>query len=118
MRFAALLLAAALSACVTPMDRTALTLAPADAASSLALTGPIVLERASARNAPDGQDPLVRMTLRASDGRTLSFTEANHTPHDVTVQAAGGPLAQVMGFYGQETPTLYRADGPHTNPFL
>ena len=117
MRFAIVLLAAALAACATPTARTALTLAPADAASSLALSGPIVLERAS-RDGRDGQDPLVRMTLRASDGRTLAFTEANHTPNDVRVQAAGGPLAQVMGFYGQETPTLYRADGPHTNPFL
>jgi hypothetical protein len=124
MRFVMVVLAAALSACTlfpAPTERTALTLAPADAATSLALSGPIILERSS-RAARDGQDPLVRMTLKSSDGRTLSFTEANHTPHDVMTQAAGGALAQVMGFYGQETPTLYRADGASNNaspsPFL
>src|SRR5262249_19601831 len=100
------------------MDRTALTLQPVDAASQLALSGPLTLERATQRNAPDGQDPLVQITLRASDGRTLSFEEANHSPQDVTTQSAGGALAQVMGFFGEETPTLYRATGTATNPFL
>jgi hypothetical protein len=126
MRFAIVLFSlAALSACALmapQMDRTALTLEPADAASSLTLGGPVTLERATPRSTREGQDPLVQISLRHPDGRTLAFTEANHTPHDVTVQAAGGPLAQVMGFYGSETPALYRAEnasgGAHVNPFL
>jgi hypothetical protein len=119
MKLRAILLCAALAACSTMMggERSSMQLSPADAATSLSLSGPITLEQVS-RASRNGDDPLVRMSLKSSDGRTLTFTEANHTPHDVTVQAAGGPLAQVMGFFGQETPTLYRADANQSNPFL
>jgi hypothetical protein len=98
------------AACTTPAQTTTRTLVAADAATSLAVGERIVEER-SARAGPEGVDPVVNITLRHSDGRHLSFQEANHTPHDVMAQSAGGPLAQIMGIPGEESTTLYRATG-------
>lgn len=112
----------ALTACVVaPAMRTErITLTSADAATGL--TAPsLTLTRSTPEAAPpEGQDPLVRMTLTHPDGRALAFTEANHTPHDVMAQSAGGPLATVMGFFAEETPTLYAANMAENSgaPFL
>ena len=111
MRWTALLASVALTACVTAapvrVDRTLLT--PADAATNLVAGGALTMGVTSAESS-HGDDPLVRMTLSRADGRVLAFTAANHTPNDVMAQARGGPLAELMGFFGDETPTLYAAD--------
>lgn len=96
------------AACSTPAAVTTATLASADAATSLAV-GERLTERRSVTEAGEGQDPLIVLHLQHADGRILAFEEANHTPNDVMAQAAGGPLAQIMGLFGEETPTLYRA---------
>jgi hypothetical protein len=118
MRLTLLGLAALTAACASPVS-TSTTLASADAATSLAL-GQQVTMTTSSRTGGEGQDALVLMQLRHADGRVMRFEEANHTPHDVMAQAAGGPLAQVMGLFGEEQPTLYsaRADGGSGAPFF
>ncbi len=103
MRILALFSALALSACAAG---TTATLVPADAATALIAGERITMARAATRT---DQDPLVTLTLTHADGRVMRFEEANHTPHDVMAQAAGGPLSQIMGFFGDETPTLYSA---------
>lgn len=108
MRHLTLAVLAVLAACASPTSVTTATLASADAATSLAV-GEGLTERRSVTAGGEGQDPLVLLQLQHADGRTLSFEEANHTPHDLMAQAAGGPLAQIMGLFGEETPTLYRA---------
>lgn len=96
-----------------------MTLNPADASTNLLAGGPVTLTFASsAQAAAAGQDPLVRITLRRADGREMHFDQANHTPADLFAQRAGGPLAQTMGLFGEEAPTLYRASGPHAASFL
>jgi len=100
----------ALTACTTPAQVTTRTLVAADAATSLAV-GERVSEERSTQPAAQGMDPVVNLALRHSDGRRLAFQEANHTPHDVMAQSAGGPLAQIMGLPGEAAPTLYRATG-------
>jgi hypothetical protein len=95
----------ALAACAA--QPPSLALAPADASTALIAGGPLRMSVAAPRAGGDGQDPVVAMTLTHADGRSMQFQEANHTPHDVMAQAAGGPLAQVMGFFGDERPTLY-----------
>jgi hypothetical protein len=115
MRFLGLLLALGLSACafvgVGGSSRTSSTLSPADAATSLLAGGPLVMTQTNPKeDASEGQDPLIRMTLARRDGRHLSFMQANHAPYDVMAQAPGGPLAQAMGFFGEEAPVLYARD--------
>ncbi|HRE43050.1 MAG TPA: hypothetical protein PKY87_03670 [Terricaulis sp.] len=121
MRFAVLIaVAGALAACAAPGPRpvvTSATLAAADASTSL-LVGAQLTRDVSTLAAGDGMDPAVTLTLRHADGRTLSFREANHTPHDVMAQAPGGPLAQIMGLFGEESPTLYHALPDQTAPFI
>lgn len=107
MRILILAVAMALAACAAS---TSERLTPADSATELIAGGPLTMRVATQGRAGDGQDALVRMTLTTADSRAMHFTEANHTPYDVMAQAPGGPLAQVMGFFGQEQPTLYRAD--------
>jgi hypothetical protein len=51
----------------------------------------------------------VLVTLVHEDGREMHFEEANHTPYDIMAQAPGGPLAQIMGLFGEERPTLLSA---------
>ena len=96
-----------------------MTLAPADAATNLLAGGRVTLTFASPARAPsEGQDPLVRLTLQRADGRAMHFDQANHTPDDLNAQRAGGALAQAMGLFNEEAPTLYRASGPHAQSFL
>jgi hypothetical protein len=83
------------------------TLTAADAATSLAVGERITWTR-RATGGGGGSDPLIILTLTHADGRAMQFEEANHTPHDVVVQGADGPLAQAMGLFGSDAPTLYR----------
>jgi hypothetical protein len=97
-----------LAACAAPSGPVTIsTLGAADAATSLAVGDRISWET-SARQAAEGMDPVVNVTLRHADGRTLSFQEANHAPNDLVAQGAGGALAQIMGVGEAET-TLYYA---------
>jgi hypothetical protein len=113
-----LLLAFALAACISQAPPTATSmLVSADAPTSLAVGERITLQRTTP-TARRGRDPVVMLTLRHADGRAMRFEEANHTAHDAMAQAAGGPLAQIMGLFGQEAPTLYTARGEHSTPFI
>jgi hypothetical protein len=87
---------------------TGATLTAADAATSLAVGQELAMSLMTrAAPADTGQDPLVRMSLRHADGRVMGFEELNHAPMHVMAQAPGGPLAQTMGLFGEERPTLY-----------
>lgn len=109
MRRSILALGFALAACAGPGGSvTSSALTAADASTSLAV-GERVTEQLSSRGASEGMDPIVTLTLRHADGRALTFQEANHTNNDLAAQAAGGPLAQIMGLQGQESTTLYYA---------
>lgn len=105
---AALLAGLALAACASPAPTTTATLAAADAATSLAV-GERITEERQTLAAGEGQDPVVNMALRHADGRRLGFQEANHTPHDVMAQRAGGALAQIMGLPDDAAPVLFNA---------
>jgi len=107
----------ALAACASPpTSGTTAQLTAADASTSLAV-GETVTETLRSQGAEEGMDPLVTLSLRHADGRTLSFQEANHTNNDLAAQAAGGPLAQIMSLQGQEVTTLYYAtEGERSNP--
>ena len=96
-----------LAACASPVSVTTTSLASADAATSLLVGDQITLERTT-QPAP-GNDPLVLLTVRHADGRGMHFEEANHAPNHIMAQAPGGPLAQIMGLFGEEAPTLYQA---------
>ncbi len=121
MRIAVLIgLAGALAACAAQGPRPVVTstaLAAADASTSL-LVGQQLTRDVATLSAAEGMDPVLTLTLRHADGRTLTFREANHTPHDVMAQAPGGPLAQIMGLFGEERPTLYNALPDQTAPFI
>jgi len=118
---------ATLAACAIPVlggpSATTATsvLVAADAASSLAVGERVTMAATTHPVAANtGQDPRIVLDLRHGDGRTMSFTEANHAPTHVMAQAPGGPLAQVMGLFGEEQPTLYlaqREDG-RGEPFI
>lgn len=98
-----------LAACASqPASESRTTLTAADASTSLAV-GERVTEVLSSRAGGEGIDPIVSLTLRHADGRTLTFQEGNHTNDDLAAQAPGGPLAQIMGLQGQESTTLYHA---------
>jgi hypothetical protein len=112
MRLQTLALILALSGCTMTQASPAVitTLTPADAATSLLVGGPLTMSVAPPSAGQAGQDPLVLMSLKTADGRSMSFEELNHAPDQVMAQAAGGPLAQAMGLTeGGETPTLYGA---------
>jgi hypothetical protein len=120
MRGSILILGLALGACVSPARVTTTQLVAADAATSLAV-GDRVTQMVSAQSAPEGMDPVINLTLRHSDGRTLRFQEGNHTQHDLVAQRPGGPLAQIMGLAGEEVTTLYHAtdnDAAGSNAFF
>ena len=97
-----------LAACASPAPVTTRTLAAADAATSLAV-GDSISELVSTQAAAEGMDPVVNLTLRHADGRTLSFQQGNHTSNDLMASAPGGPLAQIMGLQGEEATLLYHA---------
>lgn len=104
----------ALGACAAPGSTERLR--PADSATELIVGGPLTMRVAVEGEAAESEDALVRMTLTAANGQVMNFTEANHSPYDVMAQAAGGPLANVMGFFGEEAPTLYASEGG--SPFI
>ena len=83
---------------------------PADASSNLIAGAPLYLRAypGSDAGAATGQDAVNVVTLLKQDGRVMAFQEANHAPFDLMAQNAEGPLAQVMGFFGEERPTLYQ----------
>ncbi len=127
MRFATAALAVMLASCAIPTfggpspATTTTTLAAADAASALALGDQLTLALTTHEARVDsGEDALVILQLRHGDGRTMSFAEANHAPAHIMAQAPGGPLAQVMGLFGEERPTLYtaRPDDHRGEPFI
>lgn len=103
--FALVAFAAACAAPSGPVTTTALT--AADPATAL-ITGERI-EALSSTQAPEveGTDPVVSLTLRHADGRAMAYQQGNHTPNDLAAQAPGGPLAQVMGLFGEEAPLLY-----------
>jgi hypothetical protein len=103
-----ILLGLIVGACTTAAPVTTRTLAAADAATSLAV-GEQIFEERSTQRASEGMDPVVNLALRHGDGRRLAFQQGNHTNDDLAAQAPGGPLAQIMGLPGEESPTLYHA---------
>lgn len=109
MRRSILTFALLAAACASPAPVTSTPLVSADAATSLAVGERISQETSLQAAGQEGMDPANTLTLRHADGRALTFQEANHTPHDVFVQGAGGALAQIMGLAGEETTTLYYA---------
>ncbi|MGE0741681.1 MAG: hypothetical protein AB7O98_10085 [Hyphomonadaceae bacterium] len=122
---AALALAAvtmSLAACVVrePISMTTATLAAADAATSLIVGETVTLAYLTPGVAPAGQDPVVTLELRHTDGRALSFQQGNHTADDLLAQQPGGALAQIMGLFGEEAPLLYHAARADTSgaPFI
>ncbi len=109
MRASHLVIILALAACASPPAASTTTpLVSADASTSL-IAGERLTAAYATHAAAQGQDPLVVLTLRHGDGRGLAFEQANHAPHDVMAQSPGGPLAQIMGLFGEEAPVLYRA---------
>ena len=119
MRLSHLVLALTLAGCISPpAPTTRATLVSADASTSLLAGESLRADYVTHRRG--GDDPLIILTLRHSDGRRLAFNEANHAPNDLAAQAPGGPLSQIMGLLGQEAPTLYRArrDEHRGAPFL
>lgn len=118
--FAAAALTLAACATTTATTTTA-ALASADAATALAVGQQLTMSVTTyAAPADSGQDPLVIMTLRHEDGRTMAFEELNHAPTHVMAQAPGGPLSQTMGLFGDERPALYgaRASEHSGEPFI
>lgn len=120
MRSFILLSALALAACTIPAGTTTTAaLVAADASTSLLVGEQLTADTTTLPPEHDGMDPLVTLTLRHSDGRTMAFQQGNHTENHLRAQAQGGPLAQIMGLFGDETPTLYVATGANTGaPFL
>lgn len=100
-----------LSACTVPTSGpvTTSTLTAADAATSLAVGERITQETSTQPPSVEGADPVVSLALRHSDGRRLAFQQGNHTNDDLLAQAPGGPLAQIMGLPGEESPVLYHS---------
>ncbi|MEZ5994325.1 MAG: hypothetical protein R3C25_01080 [Hyphomonadaceae bacterium] len=122
MRIFGLMLAGALGACaMTPMHTATTTLVAADAATALAAGQQLTMTiETPGQTPPEGEDPVILMRLRNSEGRLMSFDQSNHAPMHVMAQGAGGPLAQVMGLFGDERPTLYgaRRDENEGAPFF
>jgi hypothetical protein len=108
MRRSILILSLLAASCTTPAQVTTTTLVAADAATSLAV-GERITQLVSTRPAAQGMDPVVSLSLRHADGRTLAFQQGNHTNNDLAASAPGGPLAQIMGLPGEEATTLYHA---------
>ena len=123
MRRAILLLGLVMAAasCTTPATVTTSTLVAADAATSLAV-GERITQSVSTQSATQVMDPVVSLSLRHADGRTLAFQQGNHTNNDLAASAPGGPLAQIMGIPGEEATTLYHAvsgeSGAHEGAFF
>lgn len=110
----------ALAACAGPAGTTTSSaLIAADASTSLIVGERLTADYTTIAPAAEGMDPVVTLTLRHSDGRAMAFQQGNHAPDHLRAQAQGGPLAQIMGLFGEETPTLYIATGTNAGaPFL
>jgi hypothetical protein len=106
MRLAFIALALALSACASA---SVTQLTPADAATTLIAGGRLTMTVEPPVGGGEGEDPLVLMSLKHTDGRVMRFNQSNHAPYHVMAQAPGGPLAQVMGLFGDESPLLFGA---------
>ncbi len=119
MRILAFALCLAAAACAAPGGGGGVPLVAADAATALIAGERMDMVRRSSGGAPGG-DPLVLMSLRHADGRSMGFEQGNHAPHHIMAQAPGGPLAQIMGLFGEEAPTLYtmRASDNNGAPFI
>jgi hypothetical protein len=122
MRLAVMALCLSLAACATAPAKheetlSTVTLNPVDAATNLISWGPLTVTR-TATTTGEGQDPLITLVLTRPDGQVMRFTAANHTPQDVMTQEAGGPLAQAMGFFGEEKPELFHAAPEQPNMFI
>jgi hypothetical protein len=109
MRRSILVLALLSAACTTPASVTTSTLTAADAATSLAVGERITQVVSTQAPSVEGADPVVTLSLRHADGRSLAFQQGNHTNNDLAASAPGGPLAQIMGLPGEEATTLYHA---------
>lgn len=101
---------AILASCAAPRSEPGVTthLTAADAATAL-IAGQNIDWVQRTRAGGEDQDPLVLVTLRHADGRAMAFNENNHAPNHVMAQVPGGPLAQIMGLFGEEAPKLYGA---------
>lgn len=87
MRLSHLVLALALASCISPpAPTTRSTLVSADASTSLFAGERLRADYVTHRR---GDDSLVILTLRHSDGRSLAFNQANHAPNDLAAQAPG-----------------------------
>ncbi|MBL8531024.1 MAG: hypothetical protein JNK94_04750 [Hyphomonadaceae bacterium] len=107
-----------LGACAAPAGpAVSASLTAADASTTLLVGERLTMETRHPPT-PEGSDPLVVLTLRHEDGRTLTFNSANHAPHHVMAQRPGGALAQIMGLFGEEAPSLYSATERDGAPFL
>lgn len=111
MRLPVLAFVLGLAACAVPQAAqvTSTALVPADAATSLMVGERITQQISTEAASPEGEDPVVNLTLIHTDGRRLAFQEGNHAPNDLFVQRAGGALAQIMGLTGNEAPVLFHA---------
>ncbi|MGE3929020.1 MAG: hypothetical protein AB7G05_02580 [Hyphomonadaceae bacterium] len=120
MRFAILVLALLAAACAAPGgSATNASLVASDPATAL-ITGERVAASWRTQAAPEGQDPLVTLTLTHADGRRMAFQQGNHVENDLRAQTPGGPLAQIMGLFGDEAPVLYHSvdQGSTGAPFI
>lgn len=109
MRRSILALGFLLAACASPASVTTSSLAAADAATSLAVGDRVTQQISTQQPATEGMDAVINLTLRHADGRSLKFQQGNHTNEDLMAQRPGGPLAQIMGLAGEESPLLYHA---------
>ncbi|MGQ0533706.1 MAG: hypothetical protein ACT4OF_13595 [Caulobacteraceae bacterium] len=109
MRCSLLAIGLTLAACASPASVTTSSLTAADAATSLAVGDRVTQRIAAHQPSADGMDPVINLTLRHADGRSLRFQQGNHTNEDLMAQRPGGPLAQIMGLAGEESPVLYHA---------
>jgi hypothetical protein len=118
MRLKALILVLAAAACTSTTSAPGTRLTPANSATELMVGGPLTMSIVT-RGAPEGQDPVVTLTLARADGSNMRFQQGNHTNDDLMAQRPGGALAQVMGLFGEEAPMLYHAvEGGNGAPFL
>jgi hypothetical protein len=111
MRRSILIFSLLAAACAMPasVSQTTMALTAADASTSLLVGETVSAVWTTPTGTPEGEDPVVTLTLQHADGRRMSFQEANHAQTDLMAQAPGGPLAQIMGLFGEEQPTLYSA---------
>jgi hypothetical protein len=98
-----------LAACASPAPVTTATLISADAATSLAVGERISELTSTQAPSVEGADPVVSLSLRHADGRTLAFQQGNHTNDDLAASAPGGPLAQIMGLADDQPTLIYHA---------